>query len=180
MKIVFGLVLCWIVSGCWGAEPASDESGAGPSLGQPASLQPSDGAEAASQLEARPVAARVLDKHEGGTAATCRALMVRQRECSAVFIPALVAARVERDDPPGTAAHSRDVGREALVTEALDEWASDSRDEAIDVVCSEIARVVAPGRVQELESSVSGCLQQLGCDAFVACAVPVNLGHWKG
>jgi hypothetical protein len=162
MKIVFGVVMCSIASGCWVAEPASEEQGPG----QPAS-----------ELEAR---VQALDNAEAGTAATCRALMLRQRECSASFIPALVDARVERDEPPGTAAHARDVGREALLAEALDEWASDSRDDAIGAVCSEIAKAIAPARASELQTSVSACLQRVGCDAFVACAVPVNFGRWKG
>jgi len=165
MKVGFGVVMGLIASGCWGAEPAREESGP---------------AQATSELGAAPSAAQALDKQEGGTGATCRALMLRQRECSAGFIPALVAARVERDEPPGTAAHAQEVGREALVAEALDEWASDSRDEAIDAVCAEIARAIAPERVPELETKVSACLERVGCDDFVACAVPVNLGRWKG
>ena len=158
MKMAFGFVICWIAGGCWGAEPASEES---------SSAQPS------------PAPAQALEKSEGGTHAACRALMLRQRECSAEFIPALVDARVERDEPAGVAAQARDIGRDALVAEALEEWQSDSRDEAIEAVCSEIARSIAPGRVQELESSVRACLAHSTCEAFVACAVPVNLGRWK-
>jgi hypothetical protein len=169
MKVALGVVLCGIASGCWGAEPASDES-----MGQLSERSASEPAE----LDAIPPT--VLDKRQERTSTACRALMSRQRECSTRFIPALVDARVERDEPPGIAARSREIGREALVAEGLEEWASDSRDAAIEAVCAEIARTVAPDRVAELETSVNACLERAGCDAFVACAVPVNLGRWKG
>lgn len=158
MKIALGVVMCGIASGCWSAEPGSEES---------------------SPAQALPAPEQALEKAEGGAQAACRALMLRQRECSAQFIPALVDERIERDEPAGIAAQARDVGHDALLAEARTEWESDSRDEAIESVCSEIARSIAPGRVPELESSVSACLGRSGCDAFVACAVPVNFGRWK-
>lgn len=109
----------------------------------------------------------------------CRALMQRQRACTAQFIPALVQARVEVDSPPGLAAREREIGREALVEEALAEWETDARDPNIAAMCDDIAQSISPEKDSELRSSVSGCLEKAGCDDFVSCAVPLNLVQWK-
>jgi hypothetical protein len=109
----------------------------------------------------------------------CRSLMQRQRTCSDSFIPALVAARVESDNPPGVAAQDRALGRAALLEEAFEEWASDSRDSAIDGLCAQIAQTISPSRQVELRESSSACLAKPECEAFVACAVPLSLVHWK-
>jgi len=109
----------------------------------------------------------------------CRSLMQRQRACTDDFIPALVDARVRIDNPPGVADRERSIGRDALVKEALTEWANDSQDAAIESVCDEIAQSVSPTRDAELRDAVSQCLAQTGCEAFVACAVPLNLARWK-
>jgi hypothetical protein len=113
------------------------------------------------------------------TQATCRPFMQRMRACSETFIPALVEARVQRDDPPGLAAQDARIGREALVKEAFDEWANDSKDTAIDATCEHIAQAVAPARHGELRAAVGACMEQSGCDAFVPCAVAASLGRWK-
>jgi hypothetical protein len=184
MKILLGGVMAWIALGCWGTDSASEEDGAAP---QPVEVVDPDlkvaegpGGLAQQTLErsGRAPEATSLDDPAPGTQASCRALMQRQRACSAAFIPALVDARVERDEPAGIFARAHEIGREALVAEALEEWKADSRDEAIDGVCAEIARTIAPARVSELERSVGTCLQRSGCEAFVACAVPVNLDRW--
>jgi hypothetical protein len=175
MKSAFGVVMFVFASGCWGEDPGSDETG------RAQALEPSvPGESAAASSPVPPASAPAQEKHQAGTHGVCRALMLRQRACSAQLIPALVDARVERDDPKGTAAHARDVGREALLTEAFDEWALDSSDARIEAVCSEIAQALEPGRAPLLERSASACLERAGCDAFVQCAVPLNLGHWKG
>jgi len=109
----------------------------------------------------------------------CRSLMQRQRACSAAFIPALVAARVAHDIPLGVAAQDGRVGRDALVEEAFDEWAEDSKDAAIEALCDDIAEAISPPRDAELRSSVSVCMAKAGCEAFVSCAVPLSLVHWK-
>jgi hypothetical protein len=113
------------------------------------------------------------------TDAICRAFMQRQRACSATFIPALVDARVTADNPPGLAAMDKKNGREALVKEAFDEWVNDSKDPAIDALCDDIAQSTSPAKDLELRTSVSTCLGEAGCDAFVSCAVPLNLIRWK-
>ena len=109
----------------------------------------------------------------------CRSLMQRQRGCTAQFIPALVEARVQQDNPPGVAARERESGRDALLKDARSEWENDSQDPNIAAMCDDIAQSISPANDSQLRSSVSDCLAQEGCEAFVACAVPLNLIRWK-
>jgi hypothetical protein len=109
----------------------------------------------------------------------CRALMQRQRSCSADFIPALVAARVSAGNPPGMRGHEERIGREALIAEAFAEWQSDSTAPAIESTCDGLARSLSPARDVEFRDTASACLANDGCEAFVACAVPLNLVRWK-
>jgi hypothetical protein len=113
------------------------------------------------------------------TDAVCRALMRRERTCSDSFIPALVQARVESDNPAGITTEDRAVGREALVKQAFGEWASDSQDASIDALCEQIAQSISPQNDTELRTSASACLARVECDEFVACAVPLSLVRWK-
>ena len=152
MKTVFGVLISLVASACMGAETAAEEAAP---------------------------AQQALGRAEGGTLESCRSFMQRQRACSAELIPALVDARVKADDPAGIAARDREIGRDALVREALAEWAVDSRDEAVEATCAEIARAIDPAREHELASGVSACLALPGRDEFVACAVPLNLMRWK-
>lgn len=109
----------------------------------------------------------------------CRALMQRQRSCSADFIPALVAARVSAENPPGIRSREERIGREALIAEAFAEWDSDSTAPAIQSTCDELASSLSPAKEGELRRSAGSCLAKDGCEAFVACAVPLSLVRWK-
>lgn len=129
-------------------------------------------AAAAEQPLQAPAAATTADE-------SCRALMQRQRGCTAQFIPALVDARVKSDNPSGVAARDRELGREALVKDALGEWENDAKDPNIAAMCDDIAQSISPEKDARLRSSVSSCLAKDGCEAFVSCAVPLNLVHWK-
>jgi hypothetical protein len=142
-------------AGCLGSEPNARE--------QPVQ---------ADQALQAPVATTTTDE-------ICRALMQRQRACSATFIPALVDARVRADNPPGIAARDNESGRAALVREALAEWVNDSKDEAIDELCDTLAQSISPAKDTELRTAVSTCLAQDGCGDFVTCATPLNLIRWQ-
>jgi hypothetical protein len=109
----------------------------------------------------------------------CRSLMQRQRGCTAQFIPALVDARVKNDNPSGLATREREIGRDTLVKDALAEWENDAKDPNIAAMCDDIAQAISPEKDAQLRSSVSTCLAKTGCEAFVSCAVPLNLIHWK-
>lgn len=97
---------------------------------------------------------------------TCVRLFVRQRACTAEFIPALVEARVKADKPAGIAETDRQQGRDKLVKQALEEWKSDSADAAIARTCASLA-LPSPALEQ-----ADACLAQLDCAGFVKCVIP--------
>ena len=103
----------------------------------------------------------------------CIAAFERQRECTDIFIPALVAARVEHDKPAGIAATDASGGRDALVARAHEEWKNDSTDEAIAANCQKMAAEIPPERAAELTPQVQQCMAAEGCQAFVDCLIPV-------
>ncbi len=102
----------------------------------------------------------------------CVAAMRRQRECTDVFIPALVDARVRADRPAGIAAKDQEMGRAALVAGAREEWANDSTDEAIEETCNKAAG--HPEMVEKAEA----CLAESACDAFSACTIDIISSSW--
>lgn len=124
----------------------------------------------ASELPAPEVkrSAEAPEAHE-----TCVAVMRRQRECTDAFIPALVDARVRADVPAGIAQKDQELGREALVERALEEWATDSTDAAIDASCDQAA-----GH-PELVDRAKACMNQTACDAFSACTVEILSSMWS-
>ena len=102
----------------------------------------------------------------------CAAAMRRQRECTDVFIPALVDARVRADQPAGIAAKDQEMGRAALVAGAREEWTDDSTDDAIEATCSKAAG--HPDMVEKAEA----CLAESACDAFSACTIDIISSSW--
>ena len=115
------------------------------------------------------------ETHEGYD--TCVAAFNRQRECTDAFIPALVDARVRNDHPAGIAAKDKELGRDALVAGALEEWKSDSTDEAIHATCTKITDDEADG-MPELIQKAEACLKESDCSAFSACAVDIASSRW--
>jgi hypothetical protein len=103
---------------------------------------------------------------------TCVAVVRRQRECTDAFIPALVDARVRADVPAGIAQKDKEVGRDALVAMALEEWKVDSTDEAIDATCDKAT--AHPEMIEKAEA----CMNQSACDAFSACTVEIVSSLW--
>ena len=108
---------------------------------------------------------------------TCVAVFQRQRECTSDYIPALVDARVRADRPAGIAEKDRADGREALIQLAMNEWQSDSTDEAIAETCQKITNDNTAG-VPELISQAEACLSESACAAFSACAVDIASARW--
>jgi len=101
---------------------------------------------------------------------TCVEVMTRNRTCTDDYIPALVDARARHDVPAGiTAAVAAD--RAAVITEALGEWAEDSKDPAIASMCQQMAAsgAAAPADVETAQA----CLAQTACGPYVACVMPV-------
>jgi len=108
---------------------------------------------------------------------TCVAAFRRQRECTDTYIPALVDARVRADKPAGIAAKDKEMGRDGLVAAALEEWKSDSTDEAIDQMCTNITNDEQDG-APELVERAKSCLAESECAAFSACAVDIVSSRW--
>jgi len=108
--------------------------------------------------------------------ALCMSFFQRQRECTDVYIPALVAARVEADKPAGIAQEDQANGRDALVAKANEEWAQDSTDEAIGAMCDKI--MTSEPAQADIEQGRS-CMAEQTCEAFVPCAIDLTKRHWQ-
>jgi hypothetical protein len=108
--------------------------------------------------------------------AMCASFFQRERECTAQFIPTLVAARVAADKPAGIAAEDAKNGRDALIAKANEEWATDSTDAAIDAMCTKILEV--PPSQDEIDQGTS-CMASSDCQAFSDCAVALTSKHWQ-
>jgi hypothetical protein len=115
------------------------------------------------------------EKYEGYD--TCVAAFRRQRGCTDSYIPTLVDARVRADKPAGIAAKDKEVGRDALVGMAMEEWKSDSTDQAIDQTCTNITDDELEG-APELVERAKACLAETDCAAFSACAVDIVSSRW--
>jgi hypothetical protein len=107
--------------------------------------------------------------------ALCVSGFQRQRECTAQFIPALVARRVELDNPPGIAAKDQEMGRDALVAAALEEWKTDSLDENIGPRCDQILSSHPPD--QATTDKFKACMEMSDCQAFSDCSLDALYPH---
>jgi hypothetical protein len=105
--------------------------------------------------------------------AVCVQAFQRQRECTDEFIPALVDARVRLNTPPGIAEKDAELGRDQLVSLALEEWEADSTDEAIEQTCTRMEGNMSPEQQQAAVDQVGECLAAEACSAFVDCLIPV-------
>jgi hypothetical protein len=103
--------------------------------------------------------------------AGCVKLRQQQRACTADFIPALVDSRIKVDVPPGIAAAAKTDGRDAIIAKAMEEWKSDSTDEAIAAMCEKMP--MPPNATAAQKEAVGKCLAVTECKAFVGCFLPV-------
>lgn len=101
--------------------------------------------------------------------ASCVQLFQRQRACTDTFIPALVDLRRQLDQPAGIAAASR----EELIPQALEEWKSDSTDEAIGSQCDRLASELPAPAISEAKR----CVAFSACGEFVTCVMPLMREH---
>jgi len=115
-----------------------------------------------------PSAARRRTLAEG-----CNEIFVRQRDCTDPFIPGLVDARIAANVPAGIAERAEAEGRDAIIAEAMAEWAEDSKDQAIAATCERVIQSIPPDQQQEMREAGDACLAESGCEAFVACIIPM-------
>ena len=104
----------------------------------------------------------------------CVAAFTRARACSDAYIPALVDLRVRLDLPPGIAKTDGDIGRDALVAHAREEWSHDSEDAAIAANCRAVTDALPPEQLARERPRLAACVAEASCDAFVGCIMPIH------
>jgi hypothetical protein len=111
---------------------------------------------------------------------TCVALHERQRECTDIYLPALVDARISNDLPAGIAAKAAEPGgRDAIMATAQSEWANDSTDASISATCDNVIAEMPPEQAEGLAAQANQCLAADACQAFVDCVVPLTVSMWQ-
>ena len=103
---------------------------------------------------------------------TCVEVMTRNRTCTDDFIPALVDARARADKPAGIR-EAVAADRAAVIAEAKQEWANDSKDEAIAPHCEAMAAHIETPDFEAAEA----CLAKDACGEYVACVTPIFEKH---
>jgi hypothetical protein len=104
----------------------------------------------------------------------CLKMLQRQRECTDVFIPALVGWRVELDTPAGIAAMDASEGRDALVTKAKAEWGASNSDEQLEGLCANIIGGMPPDELAGGIELGQRCLATETCEAYTSCIEPAQ------
>jgi len=132
-------------------------------------------AAACGTTEAAPTqTAKAQPSSTGDAQTTCVEVMTKGRACTNEFIPALVDSRARHDHPKGIA-DAVNADRDAVIAQALTEWATDSKDEAIARTCQQMV-AEAPDAVDI--AAGRACLAQADCAAFVACIIPQFEKHF--
>jgi len=106
--------------------------------------------------------------------ATCVAMFVRQRECTDLYIPALVdlSISVKRyGDIEDT--------REELIAQALKEWEVDSTDTAIEGTCRTALDISDSNFIEQQVPVIEACLAASDCQAFIDCIIPATRVWWE-
>jgi hypothetical protein len=100
----------------------------------------------------------------------CVANMTKARECTDVYIPALVDARAQADTPPGIADSVKN-DRDGVIKQALEEWKTDSQDANITQRCEQMTAHIQV--TQDDLAAVKECNAKSDCQAFTSCSMPV-------
>jgi hypothetical protein len=106
---------------------------------------------------------------------TCVAVHTRARACTDAYIPALVDARARHDKPAGIAAKVA-ADRDGIIASAKEEWAGDSTDGGIAMMCQRITANLSDQDRADIPVAAS-CLEQQDCNAFTSCFVPLIEKH---
>jgi len=114
-----------------------------------------------------PAPSSAADSH-----ATCVQVMTKNRECTTDFIPALVDIRAKHDNPEGVAEAVK-ADRDKVISQALAEWAVDSKDDAIARQCEKLGPTMTDADVAGGKS----CLATAECPAYVSCVSPMFEKH---
>jgi hypothetical protein len=106
--------------------------------------------------------------------AGCLKMFQRQRECTDVFIPALVGWRVEIDVPTGIAAEDASAGRDALVAKANEEWAASNSDSQLATLCTSLVASIPDEQLGPMMEVGDRCAAAATCDEYVTCIEPMQ------
>jgi hypothetical protein len=107
--------------------------------------------------------------------ALCVQMFTRARTCTDTYIPALVDSRAKLDVPKGIADKVK-ADRAAVIAEAKQEWAEDSKDDKIAATCQHILASM-PSPDPAMTDTVKGCLAQADCAGYTTCITPVFEKH---
>jgi hypothetical protein len=106
--------------------------------------------------------------------AVCLKMFQKQRECTDVFIPALVGWRVELDVPAGIAAEDASAGRDALVAKANEEWAASNSDSQLATLCTSLVASVPEEQLSPMMDVGNRCAAATACEEYIACVEPMQ------
>jgi hypothetical protein len=106
--------------------------------------------------------------------ALCVQTFTRSRECTDDYIPALVDTRAKHDMPPGIADEVKK-DRDAVIKQAKEEWANDSKDEAIAATCDKMSAEV--GNDPDMIATAKDCLAKTDCATFSTCSMQLFEKH---
>jgi hypothetical protein len=106
----------------------------------------------------------------------CVANMTKSRECTDVYIPALVDARAQADTPPGIAdAVKKD--RNGVIAQAMEEWKTDSQDANINTRCEQMAGQIHV--TPEDLAAAKDCNAKADCQEFTSCSMPLFAKYFR-
>lgn len=143
-------------------------------LAAPLALAACGGAEASSPAPSTKAAATSPDP---AVVSACEAFMARARDCTDSYIPALVDLRTELDVPAGIAESVRTEGRDAIIAQAMTEWADDSQPAALTATCQRVASSIPADQLEAMRAGGEACLAKTTCEEYSVCAIELQRPH---
>ena len=129
------------------------------------------------QAKPAPVAAQKTSTADDPKA-VCVATMTKARECTDDYIPALVDARAQADVPPGIADQVKK-DRDAVIAQAKQEWATDSKDENIAAMCDKIAGETGSDADAGTGWATAKDCNAKACKEYTSCVMPLFAKHFR-
>ncbi|MEZ4398648.1 MAG: hypothetical protein R3B06_01420 [Kofleriaceae bacterium] len=151
-----------------------------PMMLAPLALAACGGAEAAPPPSAPAAAAATSTGAPPGIAAGCETFLTRAKTCTSAYIPALVDLRIELDRPAGIAEFAATDGRDAVIAQAMTEWADDSQPAAITATCAQVSASLPADQVEPMRVAAERCMAMTDCAAFSACAMELQRPRLAG
>lgn len=109
----------------------------------------------------------------------CDRYYARERVCVADYLGALLAVRVEYDQPSGIAAEVARDGRAAVLARMRPEWERDTTLANTTRVCRAVETETPPDRIDGLLADGARCDAAPDCAGFTACTVEGQRAYIK-